>query len=60
MQATSTLVVYDLRDPEAWTKVGEVRKAWGKAHSEVHTLDADHIALVLKPGGAKSETEASA
>lgn len=60
MEATSTLVIYDLRDPEAWAKAGDVRKVWGKAHSEVHTLDADHIAVVLKPGGAKPESEDSA
>lgn len=54
------VVLFDLRDPDAWLEAGAIRKAWGSRFSEVHALDTDHVAVVLKPGGAKPETEASA
>jgi hypothetical protein len=37
MHETSTLIVYDPRDPQQWEKAGRDRQAWGpdyKAHRD--------------------------
>jgi hypothetical protein len=52
------VVLFDLRDPDAWLEAGAIRKAWGPRFSEVYTLDADHVAVVLKPGAAGAEASA--
>ena len=44
--------VYDLRDPDAWERVGRERTAWGRQWAEIHTLDNDHVIIAFKPGGA--------
>ena len=46
------VVVYDLRDPDAWERAGRERRAWGREFTEVHTLTNDVIAVEFKPGGA--------
>ena len=43
------LVVYDLRDPDAWEAARRHRDAWGKLYTDIHALDLDHIALVFRP-----------
>ncbi len=52
MQATSTLVMYDLRDPEAWMRAHRERAAWGKRRTTVYVLDPDHVVLEFRAGGA--------
>lgn len=52
MQATSTLVMYDLRDPEAWMRAHRERAAWGKRRTTVYILDPDHVVLEFRAGGA--------
>ncbi len=52
MQATSTFVMYDLRDPEAWMRAHRERAAWGKDLTVVFVVDQDHIILEFKAGGA--------
>lgn len=52
MQATSTLVMYDLRDPETWMRAHRERAAWGKSRTTVHVLDPDHVVLEFRAGGA--------
>lgn len=54
----SALVLYDLRDPEAWARARRERAAWGKSRTPIHTLDNDHIILEFRPGGAQ-EAKAS-
>lgn len=44
---TDRLVVFDLRDAEAWEQAGRARTAWGRNHSEIHALDNDHVAIVF-------------
>lgn len=58
MQAASTLVIYDLRDPEAWMRAHRERAAWGKSHTVVHVLDSDHVVLEFRAGGAALEASA--
>ena len=52
MQATSTLVMYDLRDTDACMRFHRERATWGKSHTVVHALDPDHVVLELRAGGA--------
>jgi hypothetical protein len=52
MEATSTLVLYDLRDPDAWERAGRDRRVWGRGMTEIYTLDTDHVVIEFKPGGA--------
>ena len=48
----STLVLYDLRDPEVWEKAARERRSWGRSRAVIHVLDDDHVAIEFKPGGA--------
>ncbi len=48
----STLVLYDLRDPEAWDRAGRERRAWGRERAVSHAVDNDHIVIEFRPGGA--------
>ena len=50
---TSTLVVYDLRDPETWERARREREAWGRKLAEIHALDNDHVVIEYKAGGAR-------
>lgn len=52
MESTSTLVIYDLRVPEAWERAGRDRKAWGQEYAVIHTIDNDHVVIEFRPGGA--------
>lgn len=52
MQPESTLVVYDLRDAEAWARAGRECRAWGLGMIEIHELDLDHVLIEFKAGGA--------
>jgi hypothetical protein len=52
MEPESTLVLYDLRDVEAWKRAGKDRRAWGRELTEVHDLDRDHVVIEFKAGGA--------
>ena len=54
-----TLVIYDLRDDEAWRCAHQDRRVWGKALCDFYVLDSDHVILLFRPGGAM-ELEASA
>jgi hypothetical protein len=48
--ATAVLVVtYDLRAPDAWGEACRHGRVWGRLYTDIHTLDADHIALVFRP-----------
>jgi DMSO/TMAO reductase YedYZ molybdopterin-dependent catalytic subunit len=44
-------IVYDLRDPGAWRAARRHRRLWGQLYTDIHALDADHIALVFRSGG---------
>ena len=46
-------IVYDLRDPNAWQVAHRHRGFWGKLYTDIHILDADHIALVFRPAGER-------
>ncbi len=43
------LRVYDLRDPAARQAAHRHRAFWGKLYTDIHALDADHVALVFRP-----------
>ncbi len=45
-------VVYDLRDDAARERAHADIRAWGRERTRIHTLDNDHIALEVLPGGA--------
>jgi hypothetical protein len=47
------LVLYDLRDPEAWARAGRERAAWGHERATIHALDNDHVVIEFRAGGAK-------
>ena len=46
---TSTVVVFDLRDPEAAGRFHRERDAWRK-QSGVEMLDENHAVLIIRPG----------
>ena len=52
----ATLVVYDLRDSEAWTRAGRERAAWGRERATIHALDDDHVVIKFRAGGARELT----
>ncbi len=41
--------VYDLRDPDARRASHRHRGFWGKLYTDIHFLDAAHVALVFRP-----------
>jgi hypothetical protein len=43
------IVVYDLRDPDAWQAAHRHRRAWGRRQTDIHALGYDHVALVFRP-----------
>jgi hypothetical protein len=43
------VVVYDLQDPDAWTRAHRHRNFWGKLYTDIATLDNDHVALTFNP-----------
>jgi len=45
----STIVVFDLRDPEASGRIHREWAAWRK-QSEVEELDKNHAILIIRPG----------
>jgi hypothetical protein len=47
------VMVYDLRDPDAWRQAHAHRGMWGKLYTDVHTLDLDHVALVFHSAGER-------
>ncbi len=47
------VVLYDLRDPDAWERAGRERRAWGRERTVVHALDNDHVVIEFMPGGAR-------
>jgi hypothetical protein len=51
----AVFVVYDLRDPDAWTRAREQRAAWGRWRSEIHELDNDHIVIAFRGAGGALE-----
>ncbi len=52
MQTESTLVLYDLRDHDAWKRAGQECRAWGLSMIEIHDLDLDHVIIEFRAGGA--------
>ncbi len=48
----AVFVVYDLRDPAAWTRAREQRALWGRERSEIYALDNNHIVVAFRGGGA--------
>jgi hypothetical protein len=49
MVSDVVIVVYDLRDPDAWQAARRHRSTWGKLYTDIYDLDLDHIALVFRP-----------
>lgn len=50
MSETHTLlVVYDLRDPDAWRAAHHHRGLWGKLYCDIVALDYDHVLLAFRP-----------
>jgi hypothetical protein len=47
------LRIYDLRNPDAWRAAHRHRGFWGKLHTDVRALGADHVALVFRSGGER-------
>ena len=43
------VIIYDLRDPEAWKAAHRHRSYWGRLYTDIHALGLDHIALVFRP-----------
>ena len=56
VERTGDVIVYDLRDADAWEEACKDRELWGRSRSEVHGLGTDHIAIQFLP----STLEASA
>lgn len=46
------IVLYDLHVPGMIERLRQARSAWGKS-AYVEYLDERHVALVIKPGGAR-------
>jgi hypothetical protein len=47
------IVLYDLRDPDAWQTARRHHALWGKLYTDIHALDYDHIALVFRSAGER-------
>jgi hypothetical protein len=43
------IVVYDLRNPDAWQAAHRHRAIWGRLYTDIHALGYDHVALVFRP-----------
>jgi hypothetical protein len=43
------VVLYDLRDPDAWQAAHRHRAWWGKLYTDIYDLGSDCIALVFRP-----------
>lgn len=56
MDTPSTLVIFDLRDPEAWEQAGRARRAWGRGMTEIYEIGPDHIIIEFRAGGALEES----
>lgn len=56
METPSTLVIFDLRDPEAWKQAGQARRAWGRGMTEIYEIDKDHVVIEFKAGGALEQS----
>ena len=56
-ESTEILVLYDLRDPEAWERARADQDAWGRAFTSVYPWGLDHVLIAFRPGDA---SEASA
>lgn len=52
MEESSILILFDLKDPEQWERSGRERRAWGREHSEIHTITNDIIIIEFRAGGA--------
>jgi hypothetical protein len=48
----AVLIIYALRDPEAWERARRDRAFWGRERTEIHTLDSDHVVIEFKSSGA--------
>lgn len=55
----STMVLYDLVDPQAWERAGREIQAWGKVHTTVCSLSSEHIIIEFRAGGARDLEGAS-
>ena len=44
------IVIFDLRYPDTKTRLRRERVGWG-SFADVGSLDADHVALIIRPGG---------
>ena len=42
---TVLTIVYDLAVPGAWDAACQHAELWGRLYTDIHTLDADHIAV---------------
>lgn len=49
---TTVLVVYDLRDPDAWQRAHDELEVWGREMAKIHALGLNHIVIEFLPGGA--------
>lgn len=49
----STMVLYDLGNPEAWERAGREAQAWGKDRTTVYSLSSEHIVIEYRAGGAR-------
>ena len=49
----AVVVVYELRDSEAWNRARGELKAWERSFANVHRLDNDHVLILFRPGAAR-------
>lgn len=56
---TGILVLYDLRDPDAWQAAHDASEAWGREWTQTHHFGVDHVLIDFRPGGASSSMEAA-
>ncbi len=50
------LVAYDLRDPVAWERAREHRRAWGRERTRIHTVTNDVVVIEYLLGGPSGES----
>jgi hypothetical protein len=41
----TVLVLYDLRDPEAWTEAHAASERWGRERTSGYPIDLDHVVV---------------
>ena len=49
---SARIIIYDLRDPNAWLQAHRDIAVWGKERAHFENLDSDHVIIAFFHGAA--------